>query len=659
MWRVFRIIFIVHAAKKPAGWCARRASAWILAKFFFDAFATGLRAIVLKRCSEKTNPTLNQKIPETISAIQSMIHFRPVLPCAFGAMLRRHFHKVEALFQRVSMVVRFACKSGRSAWHARAIQEQVLGIRRGTCFFEAYRIIPKLRRNPSSRMFPYSPMIEKSTEKTISDCLAYAEPEFFRLDTESGVRIYLTPMSKGSLIFCLWAGIVLFAALPNGMAANYVIFCSPGLNKIHKNTIALEFQKFVSGGSGKPNEPQVGMKPGDSIQVFDASSMMQIGPETIIPPNARTATLQYQAAADLVRAFLGFLRDETLEAKPLNVPKLVSSYKENVSSSDAKVLIIASPLYYDDVPAHDMREGWLSDGYFGQPPSVTVFSVQHKEKNLRGNTFRICTTLQDQDYGTDNKNAHKDMVRRFWAIYFNKCGGSLVSFQSDIPTAFRSLTREDLDGIPHDFNPDDTEMVVRRSQTELHKVQVEKQPVSDVTYTEVSRSEELISKAAQVQGGKDWISADPTRFNKENEDISALQGFQWKTRIALKWSTDGDFKDVDLDLYVRPRESSHELHFHKTESPEGIHLKDFPADSIAKYGFEIVDLKSSVDPGDLQIWVNAHSGSSSKGFEGEVRILHEGKLAAYPFHIKATTGNKGREANNRNRSSFWASISAN
>lgn len=482
-------------------------------------------------------------------------------------------------------------------------------------------------------------------------------PEIFRLDTEGGRPIYFITMSKGSLIFCLWAGIVLLCDVPKAMAEaiaeNYVIYCSPSLKEPQKDSVLLELQNFIAGTLGA--DPQSnGMKPGDSIQVFDASTMNQIGPTTKIPNSATTPALQLKAAEEMIASFIKFLEEEKSDS--VNIPKLVSNYKESVSVPEAKVLIIGSPLYFDDVAAHDMREGWLSDGYFGQPPSRTVFSVQYKEKNLRGNTFRICTTLQDQEYGTENKNAHKDMVRRFWAIYFNKCGGSLVSFQSDIPTAFRSLLRDDLEEIPHDFNPDDTEMVVRRSQTELHKVQVEKHPVSDVTNTGVSRSEELLSRAALVQGGKDWISADPARFNKENEDISALQGFQWKTRIALKWSTDGDFKDVDLDLYVRPRDSSHELSFHKTESPEGIHLKDFPADSIAKYGFEIVDLKSSVDPGDLQIWVNAYSGSSSKGFEGEVRILHEGKLSVYPVHIKAPSGNKGREANYRNRSPFWASV---
>ena len=450
---------------------------------------------------------------------------------------------------------------------------------------------------------------------------------------------------------------------------NYVVFCSPGLSAQQKDAVTAEFQKFVAGGSGKSNAPRSGMQVGDSIQIFDASSLRQIGSEILIPESARTPQLQYKEAAPLVKAFLEFLRDATLPAAPANIPKLVSTYKEKVNAKDARVLIIASPLYHDDVAAHDMREGWLSDGYFTQPPSVTVFSIKNKESNLRGNTFRICTTLSDNNYGTENKNAHQEMIKRFWAIYLNKCGGALVSFQSDIATGFNTLTKDDLDEIPHEFDPNDKEMVIRRSKIDIQgKISTEisnsnleekKDNAQGDTQKDAAINERAKAAAAEeLQNGLSWLHSDPDEFNSKNAAITGSSNFDWKTRIGLIWATNADFKDQDLDLYVRPTSSSHELCFNHTESQSGRHLKDFPADSIAKYGFEIVDLTSSVSPKDLQIWINAYSGSPKNGFRGELRVLHNGVLKSYPVKINATSGNKGGDSKNRNRSKYWASVSA-
>jgi hypothetical protein len=453
---------------------------------------------------------------------------------------------------------------------------------------------------------------------------------------------------------------------------NYVIFCAPGLEDSQAEAVFFEIRRFIAGDL-KHNPQNPGMNPGDTIAVFDANSMQRIGPQIVMPSNARTQFKKSQEAAPMLKMLRNFLIKEPpyegLAPAPINIPRLVSNYKEMLDSSDAKVLMIGSPLYHDDVPAHDMREGWLSDGYFAQPPSVTVFSVQNKEKNLRGHSFRICAILDEKGYGTENKNAHQDMIKRFWAIFLNKCGGSLVSFQSDIATAFKSLRRDDLEEIPHEFDPNDKEMGIRTSKTELlPKITTATQPVpveenqnsaTQATDLTSSRShEELSQAAASLQGGLSWLQDKPEQFNETHKNLANLKDFEWKTRIGLKWPTNAEFRDMDLDLYVRPKDASHELSFRKTESLEGKHLKDFPADSIAKYGFEIVDLHTSTDPANLQIWVNAYSGKPPSGFQGEVRILHRGVVKAYPIQIKATSGNQGRDANNRNRSPYWTAVAS-
>jgi len=441
---------------------------------------------------------------------------------------------------------------------------------------------------------------------------------------------------------------------------NYVIFCSPGLSKEQKKLVALEFQKFIAGGSGKGNDPQSGMKPGDTLQVFNASNLALLG-ELRMPESARTANLQFKAGSDLVKAFLEFLRIDNTSDTPANIPSLVSSFKEKVRSKDAKVLIIGTPLYFDDVPAHDMRKGWLSDGYFQQHEDVTVFSTLNKEKNLRGCTFRFCTLLADENYGTKNKGSHKDKVKRFWALYFNQCGGKLVSFQADIPTGFQTLLKDDLEEFTYSFDKNDKKMMLVTSETELRQGDTSQIIVGQGTnITKVDGINNLSKSTNQTisMSGDDlsWITADPQNYNKTlSNEVGQTQTV---TRVALTWPTGGENADQDLDLYVRPKNSTDELCYKLNQSKDGKYTKDFPANSNAKYGFEIVDLISSVEPKNLQIWVNAYSGKPQKAFVGEVRVLSEGKLKVYPVKIDAKSGNEGSDSKNRNRSKYWVSIAA-
>ncbi len=442
-----------------------------------------------------------------------------------------------------------------------------------------------------------------------------------------------------------------------GAAESFVVFCAPGLNKQTKEKVFLEFQKFVAGGGGKPNEPHRGMRKGDSIQVFDGFTLKQIGPELIISDSARTAQLQFKEASQLVAAFNSFLKNETQPEVPLNIPRIVSTYKEKVNSHAARVLLIGSPIYFDDVPAHDMRKGWLSDGYFAQPSSVTAFSTADKGKSLRGNTFRFCTLLEDDGYGTDNKKSHQEMLRRFWAIYIERCGGKLVSFQSDSATGFQTLLKDDLEEISYQIDPSDAALSIHRSRTELTERTRESKPVAQAET--VSLSEQTLQDSSSDLS---WLfTSNPEKFNSERLSAAGkldASKQKWVTRIGLVWTAEGDAADQDLDLYVRPRGSTDELCFKCTQTADGKHIKDFPSKSSAKYGFEIVDLTADIPPSDLQIWVNAFNGKCASGFTGEVRVLHRGSLKVYPIRMKATSGNKGAESQNRNRSKFWTSVLA-
>lgn len=260
---------------------------------------------------------------------------------------------------------------------------------------------------------------------------------------------------------------------------SFVIYCAPYLPEQVKEVLKTQVQYFAAGGTGASNQPKWGMRPGDTLRIFDGARRTQIGDALKMPAEARTPVLQLKAATPVIKAFLDFLKndvwtgsgrenpvpqDERLST--LNLPLIAS---DEVQEKNARILLIGSPLYYDDVPAHDMRQGWLSDGYFNQDRSVTVFSIAGKKDNLKDASVRFC--ILDPSWGTANKLAHQEMVKRFWAIFIRECGGNLVSFSPDLPKQLEQLAADDFKPLqiepPRNIN--DKTMVIRRSLIEIAK----------------------------------------------------------------------------------------------------------------------------------------------------------------------------------------------
>jgi len=434
---------------------------------------------------------------------------------------------------------------------------------------------------------------------------------------------------------------------------NFVIFCSSALNEADRHQVYNDLQKFVAGGGGQKANPAMGMIPGDSIQLFDACSLKEIGSHFVLPTTAKTSALQLGSAKDLVGKFGKFLKETKPEDSPVDLPKIVSSFREKIVAHNAEVLLIGSPLYHDDVAAHDMREGWLSDGYFTQEPSVTVFSTTARNGALRNSGIRFCT-LSDNIWKTENKGSHQEMVRRFWGLYINQCGGRLLSFQTDISTAFHSLVVSDLPDLTesnaYKINPDDKQMEVRSSRTIL-KPKVTAAEKANVATQAVGGSESLIDLSSAEFS---WLTGDARAYRSIHPGPRDLPK-KGKVLVGLVWDTSKNPQDTDLDLHVREPGSKLELAFNSTKSPLGRHFKDF-TNAKASHGFELVDIDIATNPKELEIWVNAYSGRSKSGFSGEVRILFAGKLYTYPVAIKATEGSNGIEKPSRDKDPAWVKV---
>lgn len=452
-------------------------------------------------------------------------------------------------------------------------------------------------------------------------------------------------------LLCICSSNCHSAPPPSGR--NFVIFCSSSLSEADRNQVFIDLQKFVAGGGGQKADPAKGMVPGDSIQLFNARSLKEIGAHFVLPPAAKTPALQFSAAKDLVGKFGKFLKETKPEDSPVDLPKIVSSFREKVVAQKAEVLLIGSPLYHDDVAAHDMREGWLSDGYFTQEPSVTVFSTTARNGALRNSGIRFCT-LSDDIWKTENKGSHQEMVRRFWGLYINQCGGKLLSFQTDISTAFHALVVGDLPDITeanaYKINPDDKQMEVRSSRTIL-KPKVTTAEEGNIATQAVVGSESLIDLSSVEFS---WLTGDAQAYRRIHPGPKDLPN-KGKVLIGLVWDTTKNPQGTDLDLHVREPGSKLDLAFNMTKSPLGRHFKDF-SNANASHGFELVDIDVATHPKDLEIWVNLYGGHSKSGFSGEVRILFAGKLYTYPVTFKATEGTNGIEKPSRDKDSAWVQV---
>jgi hypothetical protein len=470
---------------------------------------------------------------------------------------------------------------------------------------------------------------------------------------------------------------------PKHEPRHYVVLCSQGLTKPQKEQALIEFQKFVAGGGGQKAAADKGMVPGDTITIYDASTLNEIASELTIPLSARTGALQLNSGQSAVSNFREFLRRPENTNAVVNVPSLVQSWREKIASTNAAILLIGSPLYHDDVDAHDMRRGWPSDGFFTMDRASSVFSTSDRNEALQGNKIYFCM-LDNDIWGTPSKESHREMIKRFWALYFNQCGGHLVSFQTDIPTAFQNLLRNDLQDVVSleslKIDPADKTMELRTTKFNLIGTKV--------TTNNVPSHSNIISDANAITGpsaSNSPIAASspaPTTIpfpapTAPELDLSSVE-WSWLTSddsqvyrtkhpgpkslpptgmclVGLRWGTGQNPPDTDLDLHVKMKGNPQELFWGRQQTPEGQHFKDF-TNPDAKNGFEIVVMNVPVNPKDLDVWINTYKGKSPKGFSGEVRVLYSGHRMSYPFTISGNHGTKGDDSPSREQNRAWVRI---
>lgn len=220
----------------------------------------------------------------------------------------------------------------------------------------------------------------------------------------------------------------------SGTPRVFEIYLSPDLPEATREELKKQIQYFIAGVEGKP-----GMQTGDVLTIRDGASTNPIGEEVNTRKQDRIPKLRLKNAEATVQSLKSFLDSpkSTEGRSALNLAKILSTRQ---TQPNTRILVIGSPIYHDDVEAHDMRRGWLSDGYFNQPPQITTFSVQGKQANLQNARISIATV--GAEWGAGAEDNHRRGVERFWAIFTQENGGTLVYFDQAVEGGLKSLMAE-------------------------------------------------------------------------------------------------------------------------------------------------------------------------------------------------------------------------
>ena len=117
--------------------------------------------------------------------------------------------------------------------------------------------------------------------------------------------------------------------------------------------------------------------------------------------------------------------------------------------------------------------------------------------------------------------------------------------------------------------------------------------------------------------------------------------------IGLMWEP-----NADIDLYVAVP-GSPELWFGNVQGPSGRYLHDFRDRNVGS-DYEWVELWTSVDPNQVEAWVNYFKGETP--VRGTVCVYFQGRTYLSKFAIQATHGNSGQDKLVRSSSSYWTKL---
>ena len=393
----------------------------------------------------------------------------------------------------------------------------------------------------------------------------------------------------------------------------YVVGLSPFLENEEKDTV---YQKLTS-------LLLEGLPLNSSLWVYDAYHIRTIAQMEV--PNVRafrsgkTRANQYKDQIQAVRRFLAEehsppeVSDLSFD-RAVRFPQFMKFVGENLAGPNhsVTVIVLGNPLYIDyKERGFSMVNGYFpSDGHLLATEEKSIFGIKGRDKNLKD--FIVHLGYFGDPWVSE---IHHEKIDRFWTLFLKGQGATMATMCGDLPTIFnaarKSGTTSDSRNRRHNIEPNDSKIEMLR-----------------------------ISRHAGIT---DWITSEAPA-NIQNRPPRKTVG---QLKIGIRWR-----RDIDLDLYSKPKDSSETLFFENTSSAEGFYFKDHRSSPEREY--EFIEFEVPVNVWEVEAMINFYEGRLSSGPSGEVRIEFEGKIYVGNFSLKANRGNEGRSG--RSQSEYWAEI---
>jgi hypothetical protein len=391
--------------------------------------------------------------------------------------------------------------------------------------------------------------------------------------------------------------VVLLVFLSIAQAREIVVALSPFQTPEQAKAQAVQVLEFLTK-----------LEPGDRAVLVDGERIATIC-EFQIPadpaysaPKARLAV--NRAAVNSITAFAKRATAPTAdEARrvpgALRLPQVLEFAAITLAAKPGTdILVLGSPIY--DAPGGDAAFSMAadrvpSDGHLQASRSDTVYGTQDRPEALRG----LRVHLAYEATPSLRTDQYRHAVQRFWTLYVEQLGGSLVTFTEDLPSVFRRVNSS-AQAPAHEFKREDSRRIemIRfnppRAGMTIHERPLSVQPLAP---SDVQNAESL--------------------------------------EVGLSWNCAA----CDLDLYAMAHHGIQPLYFGRMDTPQGRYFKDFRRSPQSTGGFETIAFTVPVDLREATIAVNFFGGKAPAGIRAELRVSVNGQTFAGAIDFAPGDGN--------------------
>ena len=346
----------------------------------------------------------------------------------------------------------------------------------------------------------------------------------------------------------------------------------------------------------------VGLEPGDTAHLMDGYNVQSLGTFTV-PTDKRYQHPKTRITMN-AKSMAGFLRfnqramaasDLGIPENSVRLPQLLHALPDVVGKAEnVQIIVFGGARYADPFEANAsmLNNLFPGDGHLGATRAASPYGTADLKGALEGAQLHMI--ISDEDALKQHRLGY--YIQRFWTLYMNELGASLVSFSSDANIVLANA-QKGLTARPHSFT--------KQADVKLEMIQATPPSVQKTIF------ERPISTIALTR-----------------QEILRAQNVE----VGISWNA-----EVDLDLHIRPMPGSQTLYYGHNRTPQGQYWKDYTS-GRGMNGYETISFHVPLDMRAIVTGVNFFSGTSKGGVSGEIRVSVNGKTYKQEFHIPAEHG---------------------